>query len=301
MVVIFFNDNNGQDSYMSPFSKHPITEKGVKFQSVYHYYTYNKFNTTDPQWAKETEKANLEKTLIQIGNSRRHQIIPDWDSKKYGFMKRGYELKFQQHKGTKQKLINLKASVLKYNAHPTFKYWGSYGQNMLGKLLMELKKKYTEESSPKPVPVKKVMKPPAPVFIKSRVVKIKAVQHFTDMLYQVPVPVLPLSLAGPGIIKFLSDADKEEEVLVNPVPISKSKSDNEVDEIISVPVPVLEMSLQEVKKHIKDQTVSVKPEPKEELKILVQQLVVKKTLRHHSWLKNLTPPHVEKTLALTIS
>jgi len=271
---MFFNDGNGQYSYLSPFSKHPITENGVKFQSVYHYYTYNKFNPTDPRWAATAVDTKTTKTLLQIGNSRRHQITPNWDSKKYDVMKRGYELKFQQHKGTKQGLINLNASALQYNAQPTFKYWSCYGQNMLGRLLLELKKKYTEESAPKhkPVIVKKVVTSIASVSVKARDVDLKEVRKFADMLYQVPVPVLPPSLAGTGVLKLPPVADDEKEVLVDTGFIKRSKSDNEVDEITTVPVPILEMSLQNT------QTVSVNLEPKpdmeekrEELKMNVQQ------------------------------
>jgi ribA/ribD-fused uncharacterized protein len=227
---MFFNDGNGQTSYLSPFSKHPITEKGLKFQSVYHYYTFNKFNKfkpIDPQRAAASLNSKTTKILIQIGNSRRHRIIPDWDSKKYGIMKRGYELKFQQHKDIKQGLIDLQAPELKYTAQPMFKYWGCYGENMLGKLLLELKKKYIEESisKPKPVPVKKMVTPPVPVSTNARVVKINNVRQFADVLYQVPVPVLPPSLAGHGFLKPLS------------------VSDDEVDGIIAVPVPSMEMLL----------------------------------------------------------
>ena len=253
---MFFSDGNGQYSYLSPFSEHPITEKGVEFKSVYHYYVYNKFILTDPYWAKASMKIESMRKLIQIGNSRRHRIIPCWDSKKYDIMKKGYESKFQQHKDIKQKLIDLKESNLKYNAQPEFKYWSCYGKNMLGQLLMELKNKYSKESAPepKPVPVKKEVAKPETAHTESLYVKPVEVKECVDVLYQVPIPVLHPSLAGS--IKPPTSVDKYKRVLASPINI---KPKNKVAEIVSA----LEISSQKTQDTQKTQETQKSQETQE--------------------------------------
>jgi predicted NAD-dependent protein-ADP-ribosyltransferase YbiA (DUF1768 family) len=148
---MFFGDYDGDLSYLSPFSDHPILSDKVSFKSVYHYYTYHKFNTTNPALSIMAANAKTRRILTLIGNDHRHKITPDWDMKKYDIMKRGYELKFQQHPIIKKSFMCLKNVELKYSPHVRFNYWGHNGKNMMGVLLKELKTKYVGVIKPEPV------------------------------------------------------------------------------------------------------------------------------------------------------
>lgn len=156
---MFFGDNNSRYTHLSPFSKNIIHDKGVYFPTVYHYYAYHKFNKTDPGHAKLLLNSNIKK-LVQFSNSRRNRIMPSWDATKYDIMRKGYTLKFEQYREAKECLLST-TSDLKYNGNPTFKYWNCYGQNNLGKLLMELRDEFRQRAAvtkfavhkPEPEPV----------------------------------------------------------------------------------------------------------------------------------------------------
>jgi len=220
---MYFNDSDKKCSYLSPFSDHPIFVDGIKFRSVYHYYTYHKFILTDSAWAKAVMRVKTTKSLIRIGNSRRHKIVPGWDAKKYKIMKTGYELKFQQHKNIKKKIMELKVVGLKYTSHPKFLYWGYYGKNMLGELLMELKKEYETKRDallvPKPIALKVHVKP-TPIL--KETIKPTVPPPIS------PLPVLKITITDTESVsdKFFSRPDNIKQVAINANDLPENITEN---------------------------------------------------------------------------
>lgn len=198
-----FDDNDGLYSYLSPFSGHIITENGIKFLNVYQYYTYYKFNNTDPPYAASILKASSSDNLIRLANSRRNKITPSWDSKKYDVMKNGYKLKFQQYPVLKQCLVTLTADGLNYIEHPYMNYWSYHGKNMLGSMLMELKYEYMDtgvKQLPVPVPMKKI----------TPIVKQKTPNVTPIVKPALPNNVLPVD----NVLQSVVDVEKEYNKLV---------------------------------------------------------------------------------------
>ena len=143
---MLFNDT-GVASFLSPFSAHPIKWNNLVFPNTYYFYAYMKFKDTDPEWARSLLNAQSNDHLIRMSDSRRHRITGGWDSKKFRIMKRGYVLKFSQHKQLRVKLLELGKILTGYDEHPAFTYWSHHGDNMLKTLLLELQREY---SAPNP-------------------------------------------------------------------------------------------------------------------------------------------------------
>jgi predicted NAD-dependent protein-ADP-ribosyltransferase YbiA (DUF1768 family) len=139
---MYFGDS-GSYKNLSFFHRCQIKESGVVYPSVYHYYLCHKFDQKDYEKTASIMRADTIRKLVVLSNSR-HKLSAGWDLKKYDIMRKGYELKIQQHPEFRQYLINLRCSELKYNSQPSFKFW-CVG-NMLGKLLMELKRHYSDNN-----------------------------------------------------------------------------------------------------------------------------------------------------------
>jgi ribA/ribD-fused uncharacterized protein len=194
---MYFTDNDGKTSFLSPFSKHPIILNGTKYNTVAHYYTCNKFYSSDPSWAACVLRANTIKTLTQMSNSRTHKIASNWDSNKYSIMEKAYRLKFEQHTSLKKQLINLNVKTLIYNCGSRFKYWRQH----LGPLLMKLKLEYTPVIKKIPCNTLQHVLPKVDNIIEVSLIKNPAIVkeniEKNDILCNVSVPVLPTALAKP--------------------------------------------------------------------------------------------------------
>ena len=138
---MIFGNEEGEHSYLSPFSRHSIRENGVVFSSVYNYYVYRKFNNLNAVQLKSLSLLPQERVLMQQSNSRTNRVVPNWDVVKYDVMKRGFMLKFEQHPVLKKKFEKLEHLEYKYNV-PSFTYWGYTGDNKLNELLGELRMYY---------------------------------------------------------------------------------------------------------------------------------------------------------------
>ena len=118
------------NSILSPFSKHQILERNVKFNSVFHYYVYKKFIDTEPGWARKT--LQLPKTkLIVASKSKRYKIATNWDGIKYKTMKNAYMLKHKYHPDFVKCLSRTDKFSCTIALHD---YWSPNGDNMIDKL-----------------------------------------------------------------------------------------------------------------------------------------------------------------------
>jgi len=115
-----FDDSN----YLSPFNSCTIVDGDLKFNSVYHYYVYNKFLGSDSTYSEMILKAGSKSQLVLLSDTRNVPVIDNWDGKKYLIMKSGYVLMFNQNK----ELMDTFKKDTKYHYDyemSAFSYWGA--------------------------------------------------------------------------------------------------------------------------------------------------------------------------------
>ena len=125
----------------SNFSLHPIVIDGKTYKTNEHYFQSVKF--VDPDYQEKIRLAPSPKEAKLLGSSRDHAILPGWNQKRINVMKTCVRAKFTQHDELKNLLLSTENNVLVEDS-PSDTFWGCgknrNGQNMLGTILMELRK-----------------------------------------------------------------------------------------------------------------------------------------------------------------
>lgn len=137
--AIFFNDD---DNFLSNSSNHPFELDGLTWATIEHYFQANKY-LNNRTYFEEVFAAKTAKDAFHIG--RKYPMIENWNGIKNTVMKKALIAKFKTHKDIRKKLLDTNNSLLiKDNYNDS--YWGSgqdsLGQNILGLLLMEVRKIY---------------------------------------------------------------------------------------------------------------------------------------------------------------
>jgi ribA/ribD-fused uncharacterized protein len=158
---IFFYRQNGLHGYMSNFSRHGFNSPlpcGKTFNCSEQYFMYYKCLTFDSNNKVLLDKILTEKNpgkIKQYGRLVRNFVPKIWENKRYDVMLDALTLKFSQNKDILAKLINTGDKIL-YEAAANDRIWGIgfnehdalrvdknlYGENLLGKALMEIRKHY---------------------------------------------------------------------------------------------------------------------------------------------------------------
>lgn len=159
MGAIYFYSWKKKYFEFSNFSLHPIVIDGKEYATNEHYFQSVKFLETEmTNISKEGEAlpyrevVRLAKTPAEakkLGSSRSFKIEPDWDNKRIDVMRKAVFAKFTQHESLKKLLLSTGDDLLIEDS-PYDTFWGigknRNGQNMLGKLLMELRDKLRKSS-----------------------------------------------------------------------------------------------------------------------------------------------------------
>ena len=142
------NSFRNDRSFLSNYYQSPIViEPGhVVYDTAEHLYQTCK--TDDPhyqEWIRVATKPGEAKR-----RGRRVPIRSDWEKIKLDVMRDVLRLKFDQHPGLKQKLLDTgDEPLLEINAWRRTQFWSidtsGVGENWLGKLLMELRAYYRED------------------------------------------------------------------------------------------------------------------------------------------------------------
>lgn len=139
---IFFYSPAEEWGEFSNFAMLPITLKGKRWPSSEHYFQAQKFE--DPKDRDAVRLAKTPKEAARLGRDRRRKIRRDWESVKVSVMREAVEAKFQQHAKARQKLLSTNGSALVERTEND-RFWGDggdgRGQNMLGRILMEIRDK----------------------------------------------------------------------------------------------------------------------------------------------------------------
>ena len=137
--IHFYHSNRSYGSF-SNFSKHPVYLKGTIWPTSEHYYQSSKFDDAElREMIRRSPSPMAAKSLAAENGDR--QVI-DWPNKKDAVMYEALNAKFSQHPELRALLIS--SGKRRLVERPTNDdYWGEddegVGQNMLGKLLMQLR------------------------------------------------------------------------------------------------------------------------------------------------------------------
>lgn len=124
----------------SNFAAYPIELDGQTWPTAEHYFQAQKFAGTDHAEAVRLEPSPMK--AAKMGRDRSRPLRPDWEAVKDDIMRTAVEAKFTQHEELRKLLRSTgEATLVEHTKNDT--YWGDggdgTGQNMLGKILMELR------------------------------------------------------------------------------------------------------------------------------------------------------------------
>jgi ribA/ribD-fused uncharacterized protein len=131
----------GEYGWLSNFAMVEIKLHGHIYSSVEHAYIASK--SSDEQWRELCADDKYSAGQLKQ-ESKNIKIIENWDDIKVDIMKRCLVQKFIQEP-YKTKLINTAGQIIEEGNYWNDKFWGiclktNEGENMLGKLIMELRK-----------------------------------------------------------------------------------------------------------------------------------------------------------------
>lgn len=148
--VIYFYTVTDKYGELSNFAKLGFEADGKYWPTVEHYFQAKKFAGQD--YEERIRNAFTPKDARNMGISREHPIRPDWEEIKVDVMREAIYKKFTHHsnhnKAARELLLSTANKEL-IESSPFDYYWGcggdGSGENMLGKLLMELREKLANE------------------------------------------------------------------------------------------------------------------------------------------------------------
>lgn len=149
--TIYFYRSNEKFGFLSNLYPCKVIFENIEFKSSEFAYQYGKFRKQTEKekeiltWAMQCPNSSL---MAQLSHSLfSWQIVPDWNTIKLERMKNVINAKFSQNPELKRKLIETRNYLLVENSK-TDSFWGcgknKKGKNMLGILLMNLRKEFIE-------------------------------------------------------------------------------------------------------------------------------------------------------------
>ena len=134
----------------SNFSAHAIKMSGKNWPTVEHYFQGQKFAGTVSE--EEIRKMKSPMIAARAGRSRKRPLRKDWESVKIDVMRRAVLAKFTQHENLRELLLGTgDRKIVEHTANDS--YWGDggngTGQNMLGRILMEVREQLRKEKNVK--------------------------------------------------------------------------------------------------------------------------------------------------------
>lgn len=142
-MPIFFYRVKEEYGCFSNFAPYPIELGQQKWPTTEHYFQAQKFIETAPEHAIRIQTSVSPMQAASLGRSRKYPMRSDWEDVKVSIMKKAVQVKFQTYPELQQILLNTgnEEIIEKTNVDH---FWGigsrGNGQNMLGKILMEIRK-----------------------------------------------------------------------------------------------------------------------------------------------------------------
>eukprot|EP00744_Colponema_vietnamica_P020942 GILI01029832.1.p1 GENE.GILI01029832.1~~GILI01029832.1.p1 ORF type:complete len:189 (-),score=25.01 GILI01029832.1:74-559(-) len=136
----------------SPLSPHPVTIRHRAYPSVNHYFQAQRF-ANSASYERICAAPSLWELdrLVRKAEEAHHQA-PEWDNIKTDVMLLGNYYKFKQNADARAVLAQTSNKVVVYHTADTF--WGdgndgTSGKNLLGVVLMAVRKRIAAEEAPK--------------------------------------------------------------------------------------------------------------------------------------------------------
>ena len=133
----------GDKRFLSNMYPCEIVIDAITYPSSENYYMAMKFKGTDEEKMSQLSKCSPLESKKTAGKWKKF-IRKDWDDIKVDVMRKALTAKFTQNADLMALLINTKGLKLEERNDWNDTFWGTYlgeGQNMLGKLLMEIRDK----------------------------------------------------------------------------------------------------------------------------------------------------------------
>jgi ribA/ribD-fused uncharacterized protein len=161
--ILFAGSDESQGTYrdFSTMSNHEIEIEGTKYPSVEHYYQAMKaIAFKDDETLKKIMKTKTSKAVKALGNKVKDFNEEKWNEQRFDAMYKAVRAKFVQHPELREKLVETGDKKIGY-ADARDMYWSIgtsmglekakspskwRGQNVLGKILMELREEFIEDS-----------------------------------------------------------------------------------------------------------------------------------------------------------
>jgi len=147
--ILFYRANEIPHGPFSNFdTKHPIVIDGKTWPSTEHYFQAQKFAGTEHEEA--VRLADKPRDAAAMGRDRNRPLRKDWETVKDNVMRKAIRAKFTKHDDCLALLLSTgDAELIEHTTNDH--YWADggdgSGKNMLGKILMEIRK----ELRPKPL------------------------------------------------------------------------------------------------------------------------------------------------------
>jgi len=133
---IFFFYREGEYGWLSNFWRCPQVVGELLYPTNEHFYQSEK--AADPQVKAWIIKAPSPYLAMKAGRSlRRKEMVENWDEIKVSVMLRGLRAKFKDPI-LRQRLLGT-GNALLHEESPNDLFWGVKGQDMLGKLLVQVR------------------------------------------------------------------------------------------------------------------------------------------------------------------
>ena len=146
-LTIYFYTVNEPYGELSNFSKYPFTLGGKYWLTSEHYFQAQKFQGTPRE--EEIRRARSARAAAELGRSRSVPIRVDWEEVKDDVMRTALKAKFSAYPELQALLLSTGEEELVERTTDDY-YWGcgtdGTGKNMLGKILMEIRKELRSAS-----------------------------------------------------------------------------------------------------------------------------------------------------------
>lgn len=138
---------NGPYGEFSNFARFRIWLDNKNWPTAEHYFQAMKFLSIEDQ--EEIRRASTAKEAAEKGRDRKKKFRPNWDLVRDDFMREAVWAKFTQHDELRTLLMATGNALLVEHTEKD-SYWGDggdgTGENRLGKILMEVRKKINLEA-----------------------------------------------------------------------------------------------------------------------------------------------------------
>lgn len=141
-IIRFYHANQPYFEFTN-FYPSPIIVNGKRYPTAEHYFQSMKFSTTRPDLAEVVRMSSTPRDALNLSRAYNAFVDPKWhNGMKDYVMREALNAKFTQHPNLKALLLSTGQAILvEHTANDN--YWGDggngTGQNMLGRMLMELR------------------------------------------------------------------------------------------------------------------------------------------------------------------